>query len=459
MAFLVRLACSLALVLFLSGPAQALELSAREQAYVRQHSAVPICVDPDWVPFERINEQGEHEGIAADLLALVAQRTGLRFELVRTSDWEQSIEASRKGQCKVLSFLNASPKREEWLSFTAPLLNDPNVFITREEHGFIADPSALSGETIALPKGTSVEEMVRKQLPYLAVALTDSENEAMKLVSERKADMTMRSLIVAAYTIRKEGLFNLKISGQMPEYANQLRMGVVHGEPVLLSILDKGVRSITPQEREQVVSRHVAIKVEVGMDYRLVLKIVGGFSLVVALSLYWILRLRRLNAEIKRLSNTDPLTGLFNRVKLHAQFPVELERAARYGRPLSLLLLDVDHFKRVNDELGHPAGDSILMAIARLISANTRANDIACRWGGEEFLVLCPETDRQQALALAERIRSQVESAEFSGGRGQSVSIGVASLEPGESAEALVKRADMALYRSKNAGRNKVSVL
>lgn len=456
MAFPALQAICLALLLLTCSSAQALELTTVEQAYVRQHPVVPICVDPDWVPFERINQNGEHEGIAADLLAIVSQRTGLRFQLLKTADWEQSIAASQAGQCKVLSFLNASPKREEWLSFTAPLLNDPNVFITREGHGFIADPTSLSGETIALPRGTSVEETVRRKLPHLAVVLTETENDAVKLVSDRKADMTLRSLIVAAYTIRKEGLFNLKISGQMPEYANQLRMGVVRSEPVLLSVLDKGVRSITPQEREQVVNRHVSINVEVGMNYRQVLKIVGAFCALLAFSLFWIVRLRRLNAEIKRLSTTDALTGLFNRVELYARFPVELERAARHARPLSLLLLDVDHFKLANDELGHPAGDAILVAIARLISATTRASDIVCRWGGEEFLVLCPETSQTQALALAERIRASVEQGEFPSRRRMTVSIGVAALEQGEGAEALVKRADTALYESKRAGRNRV---
>lgn len=461
MAPLVSLLLSLALTLLLAAPACAssLELTPSERAYVREHPTVPVCVDPEWVPFERINEQGAHEGIAADLLDLVGQRTGLRFQLVRTADWEESMRASREGRCKVLSFLNASPKREEWLSFTAPLLSDPNVFITREEHNFIADPGALTGETVALPRGTSVEEVVRRRLPQLAIVLTETENDAVKLVSDRKADMTLRSLIVAAYTIRKEGLFNLKISGQMPEYVNQLRMGVAKGEPVLLSVLDKGVRSITPQEREQVVNRHVSINVDVGMDYRLVLKIVTAFSAVLAFSLYWIVRLRRLNAEIKRLSSTDVLTGLYNRGELYARFPVELERAARHGRPLSLLLLDVDHFKQVNDELGHPAGDAVLVAIAGLIASTTRTTDIVCRWGGEEFLALCPETSLEQALALAERIRSGVESGGFVGHRRMTVSIGVAALAPGESAEALVKRADEALYLCKNEGRNRVRAL
>ncbi|MBU1041564.1 MAG: diguanylate cyclase [Proteobacteria bacterium] len=437
-----------------AAPGPDLKLTDKEQTYLREHPSATFCVDPDWVPFERINEQGGHEGIAADLLRLVSQRTGLRLELVPTKSWEESLEASRQGRCKVLSFLNTTPEREAWLTFTAPLLSDPNVFITREKHPYIADPAGLSGQTIALPTGTSIEERVRRDYPNLTIILTESENKAVNLVSTNKADMTLRSLIVAAYTIRKEGLFNLKIAGQIPQYANQLRVGVRKDEPLLRGILDKGVRSITPQEREQIVNRHVSINAQMGVDYELIKKIVGGFLLVLLVSLYWIVRLRRLNAEIRRLSRTDPLTGLYNRVKFNADFPLEVERARRYQRPLSLLLLDIDHFKRINDELGHPMGDKVLVAMAQSILRSTRAHDTACRWGGEEFLVICPETEPQQALAMAERIRKDVEESEFPSQRRHSVSIGVTTLAADDTMDTLLQRVDTALYQAKHAGRN-----
>ena len=106
-------------------------LTPTEMAYLREHKKVTLCVDPDWVPYEQIDASGKHVGIAADLLALVADRTGLEFELVRTADWNESLAFSKSGQCKVLSFLNQTTERSEWLIFTSPLFSDPNVFITR----------------------------------------------------------------------------------------------------------------------------------------------------------------------------------------------------------------------------------------------------------------------------------------------------------------------------------------
>ncbi|WP_296494485.1 transporter substrate-binding domain-containing protein [Rhodoferax sp.] len=145
--------------------------------------------------------------------------------------------------------MRQTPARDAWLIFTKPIFFDPNVIITREEHGFIADLKGLEGKSLALPRGIMVEERVRRDFPNLRVILTTSEPAAMALVSERKADLTIRSLIVAANAIKKEGLFNLKISGQIPEYTNQLRIGVLKDESLLRSILAKGVQTITAQER------------------------------------------------------------------------------------------------------------------------------------------------------------------------------------------------------------------
>lgn len=257
-----------------------------EKAYIEKSGTITMCVDPDWAPFEKINEQGKHEGIAADLVQLVAQRVGLRVELYPVKDWSESLAASRDGRCQIMSFLNQSPERDTWLIFTDPIFSDPNVIITREEHGFVSDIRNLQGERIALPEGTMVEERVRRDFPNLAVILTTSEPESMRSVSERDADLTIRSLIVAADAIKKEGLFNLKIAGQVPEYTNHLRIGVLKHETVLRSILNKGVNTITPQEREAISNKHVAIVVQHGVDWYRIYALLTLLAIVALIALY-----------------------------------------------------------------------------------------------------------------------------------------------------------------------------
>ena len=433
-------------------------LTPTEMAYLREHKKVTLCVDPDWVPYEQIDASGKHVGIAADLLALVADRTGLEFELVRTADWNESLAFSKSGQCKVLSFLNQTPERSEWLIFTSPLFSDPNVFITREEHHYISDPAALEHESIVFPEGTAMEGLIRERYPNLEIKLVRSEDEAMKMVSSRRSSMTMRSLMVAAYTIRTNGLFNLKIAGQLPMYMNHLRIGVRKSDVTLRNILDKGVMSITPQERGRVVNQHISINVQSAINPMWFL-FCGGIGAVIALLWgYWTYRLRRLNAELLHISNTDKLTGLANRQKLSGDMAEAMLRSHQRELPLSVLLLDVDNFKNVNDTFGHLAGDAVLQALSALAVDVLRQQDIAGRWGGEEFLVLLPEADADKAGEIAEKLRRRIEEFSFADGLRCTVSIGLAEMRPHDTQDSLIHRADTALYHAKRMGKNRVSV-
>jgi len=174
--------------------------------------------------------------------------------------------------------------------------------------------------------------------------------------------------MVAAHAIRKEGLFNLKIAGHVPEFTNHLRIGVIRSEPVLRDILDKGVNTLTQQEREAISNRHVAIQVQQGFDYRLVWKILAGSALILLVSLFWIRKLRLLNRKLELLSITDRLTGLYNRLKLDEVLATETMRAVRFGHPFSVILIDIDHFKLINDQHGHQTGDQVLVELAQLLA-------------------------------------------------------------------------------------------
>lgn len=439
-----------------SAQSKVISFTPEETAYITKSAGIKMCVDPDWVPFERITPEGQHEGIAADLVQLVAQRVGLQIELYPVSSWDDSLAASKAGRCQIMSFLNRTPKREEWLRFTAPIFNDPNILVAREEHPFVGNLRGLTNETVALPRGTMVEERIRSEFPNLRVVLTGSEDESVALVSARQADLTVRSLIVAAYAIKKEGLFNLKIAGQVPEFTNHLRIGVLKNEPLLLSILDKGVQTLTEQERQVISNRHAAVNVQQGVDYGLLWKVVAAATVLLLLAFAWNRKLRRLNRELARLSITDPLTGLYNRLKIDQTLNAEILRAQRTGAPLSVIMLDLDHFKQVNDVFGHQTGDQVLVTLADLLRLRTREIDIAGRWGGEEFLVICPHTALDGALALAESVRATVDAHPFARVPHVSASLGVSSYVKGDSGKDLVARADAALYRAKETGRNRV---
>lgn len=167
----------------------------------------------------------------------------------------------------------------------------------------------------------------------------------------------------------------------------------------------------------------------------------------------------RLQDELRRLSTTDALTGLHNRRFLDESLRRELERVRHTGAPLSVIMFDVDRFKRFNDEHGHDQGDRVLQAIAASLRQALRKYDLACRYGGEEFLAILPGTAAEGAFSVAERLRRDVEECSVDGLK-VTISLGVATVPDilAGAPEDLVAAADSALYRAKAGGRNRVEV-
>lgn len=171
--------------------------------------------------------------------------------------------------------------------------------------------------------------------------------------------------------------------------------------------------------------------------------------------------LKRSNEMLKELSNTDPLTQLFNRRYMMSVMDKEIQRTSRKGSPISFVIMDIDHFKKVNDQYGHQQGDTVLVNVANLIRKHLRSYDVAARYGGEEFVAILPETPLDEAMAVADRIRAAVQQHTFANklqALKVTISMGVATYPaPGlDTIDDIIRVADEALYRAKAEGRNQV---
>ncbi len=171
----------------------------------------------------------------------------------------------------------------------------------------------------------------------------------------------------------------------------------------------------------------------------------------------------RMMQKLQKLATTDGLTKLYNSRSFYSQLELEVDRYNRYKHPLSLLLLDIDNFKAFNDNFGHLEGDKVLVRFSQIIKSCLRTNDSAYRYGGEEFTVILPETNGDEAKTVAQRIRSSLETEKFKPIPDKNakitISIGVTQYFPKEELSAFIRRADKAMYLSKKNGRNRVSVL
>ncbi len=183
---------------------------------------------------------------------------------------------------------------------------------------------------------------------------------------------------------------------------------------------------------------------------------VAGFACVLLGLRRWLMHSESLTKHLNHIATTDHLTGVANRRHFMSALEAEVRRGTRHGGRFALILIDIDHFKRVNDLHGHDAGDAVLVEIAGLLSGQMRSTDVFARYGGEEFVVLAPETAMHGAQILASKFREVLSAASLPYVGHMTASLGVAEWRPGETMAGLLKRADEALYRAKSDGRNRV---
>jgi len=160
------------------------------------------------------------------------------------------------------------------------------------------------------------------------------------------------------------------------------------------------------------------------------------------------------NNELTRMALTDSLTSLSNRTHMNQILHKEYSRFERHNQRFGIIMLDIDHFKAINDTRGHDAGDQVLKKLARLFEGAIRSSDFVARWGGEEFLICCTTIEEDDLLPIAETIRQLVANTDFAIGWPLTASLGCAAIVKGETIGELIKRADIALYEAKNNGRN-----
>lgn len=451
----------------------AVALTPEKSAYLRRQGSISVTSVPLKMPYVG---QEKLDGMVHDYSLFFAQQIGTEFSYSFVETPKKAVQNLLAGNVDAILVAEYLGDNVEGLSFTTPYLKVPLAVATTNDTLFIEDIRNELDEQFAVVKGSSVERKFRERYPATHLILVDTILEGLNLVKYGDVYGFIGTPATIAYTIQDNFLTNVKIAGKIPieiSYSIATRSS----SSLLLSILQKAVGSLNLNKQRQIYNKWVAAKYEEAINYDLVWRILIGATVFVMLILLWnrqIDRNRKLkqraldglaktqkkleetNVHLERLAKTDQLTGLNNRLKLNETLQTEIERKARYSRELSIILLDIDKFKLVNDTFGHQAGDEVLKTFARLLKENLRESDIIGRWGGEEFMIVCPETNLSQATDLAEKLRKKIHSHIFEHAKTVTSSFGVAELKKDESEAHLIQKADLALYRAKEGGRNRV---
>ena len=445
------------------------ELGAQEPGILR------VGGDIDYRPYSFTDASGEPSGFDVELMRLLAERLGLepRIDL---GAWDAVLQDLQAGHIDVVVGTLFTISRTDHFIFTEPY-NTDTVSIFVRQGSSIDSLRQLDGCVAAVLEGDAIPEVVLNTSGIEPEIRTyPTFTEALWSVSDGVTDYTLIPYAVGMELSESAGIDNLEVTGP-PVYTIQYRLAVHRSQEGFRDQLNHELNALIDtdeyRELQNTWLRHERQELSVDTVFRYVAPVVipGGVILLVA----WVWTLKRQvarqteelatrSAELQAQATEDALTGLANRRLFTTIAEKEFPRAQRRGEVFSLLFIDLDHFKAVNDTYGHPVGDRVLEEFARRASKALRDYDTLARYGGEEFVALLRDADRDEALGVAKRVWTACRSTGFEFGEAETrvfvtTSVGVAVLSrDDQSFHQVLRRADEALYRAKNAGRDRVLV-
>lgn len=449
-------------------------LSDQEKHFLATKNSIRVGIVSSRMPYEGFAADGKPQGMAANYLAFISKTFGSSVELYPVPV-KDPLQALKNNSCDIVMVFEGQLKDFQQIEYTSPVLSFPYVIATTDETLFIEDVDQKSSEIFLIADNDPAINRLKKMYPTIKLREIPDVYQGLKAVSKEKAFGLIGPSAEVIYTIQNEFMADLKVAGKIP-IELRLLLATRSDTPMMNHIFQKIVGLLQQEERWQFINQWVGVKYEQTTDYTLVWKVISVTSVILLVIIIWNRKLdiarkelksalaglkktqnelKKKNVELEELSTTDKLTGLYNRMKLDLTLQAEINRSERYGSHLSIIIMDVDHFKSINDQYGHQEGDKVLKQVAGLLKDDTRKVDIVGRWGGEEFLILCPETTLDHAFAMAEKLRSTLEQSDKSK-YPITASFGIAAFQKGMKESKLINNADRALYKAKEKGRNRV---
>lgn len=475
---LAFLTLNLILGSFTSSLASNVDLTLSEKAFIERHPTIIIGAGESFEPYVIRNQDGSISGFDVDIANEIERVTGLNFAF-KLDHWGSILEQAKDKQVDGISAAIPSKARLQYLSATKSYIASTNVvFVSRGNPLGLKNPQDLVGRKVALQTGNILlEKALQHVSDSLTVIHTDTIHEQIGNLVSGSVDFIVLDE-TAPYLANKMGLGAFIEPAFTLGKPHQLHFLFRSDWPELTSLFDKALAQIPAHEMQKIRTRWFE-SAQSKTDYGPLIRVALLSLLVLVFLFFWAMTLRRArlraehllaelktkdaallkaNESLRKMANTDHLTGLNNRVTLDHELKLAIEKANRYQQPFAVIMLDIDHFKAINDEFGHLAGDQVLIELAALMLTNCRSVDVVGRWGGEEFLIVSFNQSPEDTIAHANKLREAFSEHDFTDVGQVTASFGVAHYQTGENRRTLVNRADKALYRAKQEGRNRVVV-
>ena len=437
-----------------------LKLNKEEKKFIDSH-IIRCITTMSWEPFNTIID-GKLTGIAISYWDNIKKQLNIKSVCEITNRWGDVLAAIKNRKADISLATSDTKEREKYAIFSKSYVKFPIVIATKNNIGFISDISLLKGKKIAVGKDYTAENLLKKYYPSFNIVETKNIDQALKLLCQNKVYAVIDILPVIAYKINKYDYSSLKISGKTP-WNFAVKFMIRKDYAILASAINKAIDNITENEKIAIYSRWIKVNTPQHYTIKDILPFFIVILVTILLILFYVLHLKKeiktrkeLEVQLEKLATLDRLTSIFNRYKMDLTLDEQIEIAKRYKRDLSLIFFDIDHFKKINDKYGHKTGDMVLKELSKLIQVTIRKSDVFGRWGGEEFLIILPETTKKEAVKLAEKLRHKIQEYNFPAIGKLTCSFGVTSYKDGDTIETMLSRVDKKLYLAKESGRNQV---
>jgi len=305
-----------------------IKLSQAQKLWIEEHGAsIKMCINPNAMPFEKIDKQGKYIGIGAEYIQLFEKRLGYPIKLVKTASWGESLAKIKTKKCDILPIAMQTPKRNQYLRFTTPYLSFPFVIATNKTQLYIDNIEEILDKPLGIVQDYAYMELLQQKYPTINLIEVKSVKEGLQKVAKGELFALLDAVAPIAYEIQHSNLSDLKISGRTGEQW-EWSVAVRKDAPLLLAVFEKLLAGINPQEAKEITSKWLAVKFEHGFDYHLFWKILAVLALIIAI---FVSKNRKLSAEIA------------HRKKIQAQLKIQKDRAQAATQAKSMFLARMSH--------------------------------------------------------------------------------------------------------------------
>ncbi len=429
-----------------------------EKNYIKDNP-ISVLTTLDKKPYSY--ETNKLQGIEIDLINLFRDKFNSKINIIekpKNVDILKSIQTNSK----FINFHYNENFNTEKI-YTNVITKLKNGIVTSTNTRYIQDIELLENKTLLVLKDKTIYNKLKRTYPNLLFVYSNDYDNALKQVNKKKAFAVIGNLSILSHKLVDNNLDKLKISGTIP-FESNLRFELDKRDERLRDILNKAIKRIEQNEIKRIKNKYKLVLYKEVKDYTWIYKYLLPLVILILISLFTNNRMRK---EIKRRkvtenrlidnANKDSLTKVSNRRKIEKVMSKLVKEAKEnQGFEFSIIFLDIDDFKYINDTFGHSIGDDILVKFANIISLSIRKSDYIARWGGEEFIIILPNTNSENAYKLALNLKDLINNKDFGISKEITSSFGISQYCKGDTKTEIIKRADEAMYYIKRNGKNNI---